>query len=946
MQSHQIMAGNSCFNPEIGLTNLVSSLIRRCVSIVFAGLMLVAIVLLQPSRAWSQVHETFDSSEVSWVAVKELCHCKVEPGSVKHLRTTESETGASCEQFLFNAASGSDLMVAHDVTPAMVIPELTGTVRIKSARRGVQLCARALLPHCSAPGSMEPLTVILKGPIGRQRDRWETLKFDGKHSFKKLLESEKWILRGRYGDSITIRDAYIDRLMLNIYTGPGESNILIDDLKFTGIVEATNAAKQDLTSDSDEGVALIASHLNADYTDETVRMVAAQQDVKRKKTHVVRDGTVILVDERPFFPIIIEHNGESFEYLKAIGFNTVELRGSPTAKQLAEARESNMWLIAPPPPSVGISQLGREYDSVLAWSVGKNLTDRDVSSVRQRVREIRESDTREGRPIFGHAKSHWKRIAQMVDIQALGQQPIGTSYIASRYSDWIEQRAREVGSSKPVCADIQTEMNPAVIEQAKAIFGAGTKTPTPIEFQQLKTLVVEAITAGSRCLRYRSDSRLDAGDPVTRLRASTVQYVNRWLEQVEPWVSGGAVMGVLPVDDRGHGIHGDSIRVTALNTNRGRLLLVQRPTHHEQFWAGDVPQKSITIIDSDTIHTNRVYHLTDAELKPVSTQRTPQGTVITIEDAPYMSTIVMTQDAAVVNQLTGVLSKPGRQSMFDLHLSITQQWRVIQQLLDGQIGRLGKGTPASSGAMNEAISAIQNVQRLSQQKSYAQAMPFLDRADERLAFFRRELQAAAMGNFQSKTSSPLVAHAGLIPLHWLLAGQIPRSEAAINHLPGGDFEDKSLTIRSGWGNTRVEDSRLMTDVAFETRAARDGKYGLKLKVEGRGISIVDAPPLRVTSPPVRVKPRQLVRIHGWVNIPKVITGSDDGFRIVESLGGESLAETIPVTQGWQEFTLYRSAVEDTQLRIELQLTGLGEAMVDEVTVQVIDLPAPARSAKR
>ena len=57
-------------------------------------------------------------------------------------------------------------------------------------------------------------------------------------------------------------------------------------------------------------------------------------------------------------------------------------------------------------------------------------------------------------------------------------------------------------------------------------------------------------------------------------------------------------------------------------------------------------------------------------------------------------------------------------------------------------------------------------------------------------------------------------------------------------------------------------------------------------------------------------------------------------------------ERIPVTQGWQEFTLYRSATANTDLKITFSLTGLGEAMLNEVTVRAIDLPPVQREARQ
>ena len=104
-------------------------------------------------------------------------------------------------------------------------------------------------------------------------------------------------------------------------------------------------------------------------------------------------------------------------------------------------------------------------------------------------------------------------------------------------------------------------------------------------------------------------------------------------------------------------------------------------------------------------------------------------------------------------------------------------------------------------------------------------------------------------------------------------------------------------------------------------------------------------PLKVTSGPVKVKQGQMVRIHGWINVPKVIGGTHDGLMIVDSLGGEKLAERIPVTSGWQEFTLYRGVPNSGPMQIEFRLTGFGSAMLDEVTIRSIDMNQ-VRQARR
>lgn len=879
-----------------------------------------------------QTTESFDGDQPSWFTLGEESDCKIELNSWKQARVAYAETGVGCEQIEFNAGTGKKLMIGHRVTPSFVIPELKPAVRIRSQRHGVQLHARIVLPHNLMPDGSK-MKVVLDGPVAKQKGKFETLTFSGDQSLNKLLQNQLWLLRSKHSREVTLRDAYLDQIWLNIYTGKGQSIVQVENLELEGVVEASRITEQSQNNLADNNATSIDTLTNDGS-------VVSQASASSGKSLVVRDGTVILVNEKPFFPKIIEHNGESFEFLKAIGFNTIELKSNATAKELEQAKNLGIWLIAPPPASVGVEPIGFEYDAVLAWSVGRELTSNHESRIRQRIREIRETDSRSGRPIFGHSVSHWSQIAQQVDIHSIGLQPVGSSYLLSQYSDWLSARSQAIGSSKPICADVQTEMGEAVLDQTSAIFGQAP--PTPIEFQQLKTIATEAIVSGARCLRFRSRSRLDGDDPESRLRSLTIEYVNRWLDQVEPWISGGVVLGKLPTST---GNDGKQIEVTALATDRARLLLVQRPTHHEQFWAGDCPVLPVKIVDTDTIHTHRVYQLTDSELAPLSTQRTPEGTEIRIDKAPFMMTLVMTQDSNLINQLNTHFGGNGRQSMFDMHMSITQQWLAIEQLLSGQMERLSKNTPGSSGAINEAVTAIQNARQLGQKNSPSQAEPFLTKADERLAFFRRELQATALGTFQSKTSSPLTMHAALVPLHWILARQTPKSESSINHLAGGDFEDLGMMKRSGWGNHRIDDQRMRTQVELSADAAKDGQSGLKLTTTG-SLKMVETVPLWVTSPPVRVKPRQLIRIHGWVNVPQVISGSEAGLRIIDSIGGQALAETIPKTEGWQEFTLYRSSPSDTDLRVDFELTGIGQAMVDEVTVQVIDLPSPTRSAKR
>ena len=111
--------------------------------------------------------------------------------------------------------------------------------------------------------------------------------------------------------------------------------------------------------------------------------------------------------------------------------------------------------------------------------------------------------------------------------------------------------------------------------------------------------------------------------------------------------------------------------------------------------------------------------------------------------------------------------------------------------------------------------------------------------------------------------------------------------------------------------------------------------------------MTETAPIAITSAPVPVTAGQLVRIHGFARVSEPIRSSRDGLRIFDSLGGEDLAQRIQKTNGWYEFTLYRGAPRDGTITLTCALSGIGEAWLDDVTIQLLgQLPSQARLPTR
>ncbi len=873
--------------------------------------------------ARGQYHVDFESAVPSWK--RSESDCVVASHRWKQTRVNDPKLRNRFERIEFQNGPGAQLFIAHDVRPALVIPELNPSVRIRMARPGARLYARVVLPKTPAPDGKGPMKVLLRGPTYQKQDQWQTLSFDQLGTgFDEILQQEIWLLRTKHAN-VTSQGAYLDKLAINIYTGEGTHRVDLDDLKVDGWV-----TDQDITE------------YNEQPNGGQVRPASFNQDQEsgRVKSLANLDGSVLLVNKQPFFPRIIQHRGESFEYLKALGFNVLELERTATEQQLRSAQKLDLWLICPPPSSVGLKPIEFQFDRVLAWTVGNQLDARDLPVVEQRVREIRESDRRYGRPIMGHAVAEWSQLSRLTDIVGAGIEPIGTSFLASQYSQWLLRRKALVGDSKPIWADVQTELTPALVSQIKTL--TLQVPPIPVEPQQIKYLCYEAIAGGCRGLRFRSTNRLDGVDPVSRLRAMTLEWTNRHLLQLEPWIVGGALMGAIPLPDAG-----PELTVTALNTNRSRLLLVQRSTHHEQYLAGDMPLTKTSFHDSSSPYTNNAYLIGTSGLQTLPNARSVTGIKIDINDCPSLAAVVLTQDPLVVNQLTRSYQAVGQQTMLSLHAELTRQWLAIEQLIVAQINNMGRSSDQIQGLLADAAAASGTAQSMLQQGNDQVAEQYLLQADQRLASVRRELIIDPLGMFQSKTSAPLTTHASLIPLHWELAARLGEGQWSPNSLPGGDFEDLEMMQSHGWQNRRLDHPATTTNVHLVPPAAVDGRYGLKMTVEPRpGNSsnmTLESPPLQIESPVVSVRAGQLIRIHGWINVPEVITGSLDGLRITDSLGGPEMAERIPITNGWQEFTLYRGAPNHGQISVRFELTGFGTALLDEVTIRTIDLPV-ARQA--
>jgi hypothetical protein len=202
---------------------------------------------------------------------------------------------------------------------------------------------------------------------------------------------------------------------------------------------------------------------------------------------------------------------------------------------------------------------------------------------------------------------------------------------------------------------------------------------------------------------------------------------------------------------------------------------------------------------------------------------------------------------------------------------------------------------------------------------------------------------ATVKNLSSPVTSPATVSFDTLPMHWRLVDRLRTCQFGPNRIAGGDFEDIDTMTRAGWRYIQHGSASVRTAVDLAPDSARSGLLGLRLIATAEDPAhppaVVEAPPILFTSPSVQVEAGQIVCIYGWVRIPKPITCSTDGLLIVDSLTGEALADRIGKTKGWRQFSLYRIAPQSGAMCVTFALSGLGEARLDDVVIQVVEGPA-------
>lgn len=876
------------------------------------------VVLLGVSPA-QQVHRnSFEGPETGWVRggsdtnFREIAHRITEDTAYKDQRS---------EGIQFETEQGNYIHYTYDCPRALLSEELSISLRFKASRTGMRLLARLVLPHERSPDNLdERITMLLKGDVYELNGQWQRLEL---RRPVKLAKEQQQILQAQYKKAIDLTDAYIDRLVLNVYGGPGQTQVWIDDLEVSPVLD-NNPFKT--TSRPDRATPAIK-----------VRDLPAAPAVKWDHEQLVVGGN------RVFFRAI-RHTDTPLRVLKDAGFNTVAMDESSTSEQIDEAVRLGFRIV--PVLSVFTNDnrlvsndsLGQRVgqflrpDAVLFWGLGSGGLSQDQhSAVAQAAQTMRALDSR---PLTTDVWDGFLTYSRTVDMLGVHRWPLMTSLELNQYREWLNQRRLLAQPGTFTWTWVQTHLPDWYVDLIYKQSGtAAFNEPIGPQPEQIRLLSYLAVAAGCRGLGFWSD-RFLADSHQGRDRLLTMALINQELQLLEPMLTTAESPVWIDTDNA-------DVKAAVLRTPRGILVLPMWTGSGSQYVPGQDAVASLTFTVPGVPMGTQALEVSPGGVHGLQVQRVVGGMKVTLRDFGLTAAIVFTGDNGPDGLLVYFQDQARRMkhmaAQWAKDLAIEEHAKVSK--VEAEMAQLDHAAKNADELLKKSQEYIdlckQHWSNGADSDCYAEAQHAL----RPLRILMRAEWQDATRILTTPTASPYALSYYTLPRHWRLVAQLKQMTLGSNVLPEGDFE---VPVGQQMRDWTVQKAPTLDEVEMQPNRVQDdgpheGRQCLKLEIKPKNPA---SPPaalersfLAVHSPDVNLPAGSWVQISGWVKIPKAIAASVDGAMLYDSAGDAPLAVRAGAPCKWQQFILYREVPASGKIHVTLALTGIGSAYFDDIRLQ-------------
>jgi hypothetical protein len=875
------------------------------------------------SASAQQIHRnSFESQEPAWikgpadVPYQEVAH---------RLAEDWAHTGQKSEYIRLQAEQGNHIHYTYNVGKAPLGPDLNIGVWLRANRPGMQLMARLVLPNERNGDRLdEPLSTLLRGEIYDSVGRWKPLRLK---DAPKLAKDQQQLLRAQLNRDVNMKDAYVDRIVLNVYGGPGLTEVWIDDLEVGPV--------------ADPSVFKSAARA-ADRGAPAAKLVPGRTDLARLNRER------LFVGDRRFFFRAIRRSDTPLKALRSAGFNTVWLDSTTSQADVDEAVGLGFWIVpALPLPSTqsqanaanvfarGLAQY-RDQDGLLFWYLGDGgLAAEQAPAVGQAALAVRTADPQ--RPIAADVWDGFGPYGQSVGMLGVHRWPLMTGLELARYRDWLTQRRLLANPNTFTWTWVQTHLPDWY---TTLVYGrpatAGFSEPIGPQPEQIQLLTYLAVASGCKGLGFWSD-RFLADSHQGHDRLLGLALVNQELQMLEP-----LLVSALPPDwiDTSK----PEVKAAKMATEFGTLVLPIWVGPGSQYVAGQGAVAKLSMIVPEVPVGTHAWEVTPAYVKALKCERVVGGTQVTLPEFGLTAAILFTTD----NGPQGLLARLQEQTR--RHRKLAAQWAhdlaeaELAKVLavEAELERDNHVLPDGPQLIADARRRLQVAEEHWKNGDFPEAYNEAQRALRPLRILMRGQWESATKDLDTPVASPYAVSFYTLPAQWRFMEQVRSGLAGANVLPDGGFEPVSSQAAPTWQAQEVTLDEVEMSARRVAEAPQEGRQCLMLQIKPKNPALapraLERTFLAVHSPEVRLQPGTLVRVSAWVKIPKQLEATSDGALLYDSAGGEPLALRVLVAPKWRKYTLYRQVPASGTLHLTLALTGIGTVYFDDVRIEPFQGP--------
>ncbi len=836
----------------------------------------------------------------------------------KHERTElTAHMGRRSEHICIVAGIGRHLYFAYRIGRAPVADDPQIALWLKADRPGIRLMARVVFPHERDPNSLQLLSELVSGDQYKTPGSWARLQIP---DLQLATARQAQLLRAKLQREIDVREAYVDRVVLDLYAGPGQTSLYVDDLHVSlafPLTEESGSVELSLLPDS-SGKAV---------------QIAQEQ---------------LLVAGRSRFVRLIRAPALTGNEIKEFGFHAALVDWPLDLERIEDLVTAGLWLHPVFPTEAGgqvgeparlqrLAELFPLRESVLLWSLGMNIGPGQTNRLAAAADLVGRVSPR--RPVGADLATEPRSASRRLSWISIHRSPIGSGLDLSCYRDWLAgmRYLALPGTFAMTWIDAGSRPVPAL----GGYYDAG---PTPA---QLRLMTYAALAAGMRAVGYWSDEslgRTQAG----KERLLELGRLNLELELLGPYLSKCSWSEVVRTTPKVGGVPvPGGIRVVLLRCDRSLLVLPIWFGQQSQYVPGQLAGSNVEVVVPGVPETAQAWLVTPCQVRMLPRRRGAGGTKIGMPMLDMTAIIVLTADAHEVRRLQQAVARTRHwAALWSVELAELRLATLRQ--LTAALAAAGKAQPDEEALLRSAERYLEAAREALEQGQCAGAYLAAGQSLQAIRILERAHWQQAANELCCPEATPHATSLAGLPEHWRLIRLLEAAPASENLLGGGDFDSTSSDALASAGWRLVPDPTGLLALEVATSASSAHGSGRSLHLAARMAEQRSEPALLATacvqliSPPVPLHAGDLIQIDFWLRVPNRLTATFDGVLVYDSLYGRPLAVSQLGPTEWKRYTLYRPIDQDALLRIVIAMTGLGEVFLDDLTVRRI-LPQTAMS---